>query len=302
MTLSPTNPVPIRVALVALLGVTALLGGCRGDRTDSPPRQFLLDMDDQPRWNPQSETTLFVDGRTMRTPAAGTVAFARVSFDPRRHADEPWAEPFLAERDELLAADSARYFGVAEGVDPATAYQRTEPEAFVERIPIEIDRALLERGQERFDIYCAACHGYAGDGGGVIDGEPYGGMVGRRWSYTVPSFHDAKYKDASQRTGRDGYIYYVAMNGVQDPPPEGSPPGTPPGRRMPAYRHALSSSDAWAIVAYIRALQNSRDADLADVPQEQRELLEKQRGGGTTRADDGQDIAATGTERTGGRP
>jgi len=298
------NPRPwLRVVVAGvLIGLAMPLAACRGDRSDNPPREFLPDMDHQPRWNPQSETTLFVDGRTMRKPAAGTVAFARVSFDPSVYGDHAWASEFLAEREELLAEDRGRYFGVAEGVDPETAYQRSDAEAFVARVPIEVDSDLLARGRERFDIYCSACHGYEGDGGGMIDGEPYGGMVGRRWSYAVPSFHDAKYKDRSQRTGRDGYIYYVAMRGVQDPPPDGSPPGTQPGRRMPAYSHALSSRDAWAIVAYIRALQRSKDAELADVPPEQRELIERPGGGGTARVEGGDDIASLGGERTGCRP
>src|SRR5690606_28449424 len=104
-------------------------------------------------------------------------------------------------------------------------------------------RALLERGEERFNIYCAACHGYTGDGAG---------MVGRRWSIPVPSYHDPKYSDSAQRTGKDGYLFHVARYGLKNP--DGS-------TRMPAYGHALDAQDAWAVVAYIRALQASGVAE-----------------------------------------
>ncbi|MFG0326035.1 MAG: c-type cytochrome [Phycisphaerales bacterium JB037] len=290
---SPTTRAPsskARLLALALAGAAvslSSLAGCRGDRSDKPPRQFLPDMDDQPRWNPQSESEFFVDKRTMRQPPEGTVASMRIAYDPALAEDSEWGDQLRQQREDLLAADTGTYYGVADGINPDTAYQIQEASAFIDSIPVAVDAQLLERGRERFDIYCSACHGYAGEGGGVIDGKPYGGMVGQRWSYAVPSFHDAKYKDDSARTGRDGYLFYVARHGVQDPPPDGSPPGTKPGYRMPPYAHALSTRDTWAIVAYIRALQTARDATLADVPPEGREILRAQAQTNTERADRG---------------
>ena len=228
------------LALLAIAG--AGLAGCRGDRSDSSPRQFLPDMDDSPKWEPQGGSFFFAAGpgpdaaeehgapppleRMMRQPVAGSVPFGALpmvasaaQFDPALRDD------LVAERTGYLRPDGVTYFGMAEdGV-------------YVDRIPVDVTRGLLERGEERFNIYCAACHGYAGDGDG---------MVGRRWGVPVANFHDPKYSDLSQQTGKDGYLFHIARYGLKNP--DGS-------LRMPGYRHALDAQDAWAVVAYIRALQ-----------------------------------------------
>ncbi|MCB9845689.1 MAG: cytochrome c [Phycisphaeraceae bacterium] len=255
-----------RVAGLPAVALLLALTGCRGERSDKPPRQFLPDMDDQPRWNPQTKSEFFADGRTMRQPVVGTVAFARRMITDES-GDASWQTDYRQQRDDLLGLDSAVYHGVADGVDPAGAWQSQDAATFIDTIPIAIDMAAIERGRARFNIYCSVCHGYSGEGGGVLNNEPYGGMVGRRWTYAVPSFHDPKYSDPQQRTGRDGYLFYTARNGVEM------------GAKMPGYAHALSVRQAWEVVAYIRALQASRKGSLADVPQGEREVLERQRGG-----------------------
>jgi mono/diheme cytochrome c family protein len=226
--------------LVAGAGL-AVLPGCRGDRSDNPPRQFFPDMEDTPRWNPQSASQFFADGRTMRPPVEGTVPHSRWAY----HEAAVMPEPFNAQRQDLLREDAAYYRG-------------TGPEgAYIERIPIPVDADLILRGQERFNIYCAVCHGYAGDGQG---------MVGVRWSAPVPSFHTPELQDPQAEGGRgtDGYLFHTAMNGVVRP--DGSP-------SMPPYGHALSARDGWAVAAYIRVLQESRKGQLEDVPEPRRQQL-----------------------------
>ncbi len=224
--------------LAATLGLT----GCRGDRAEDPPRQFFPDMDDQQKWRPQTQTQFYADGRAMRQPAANTVAFARVAPSRQTLESKPeWASAILGERTDLLQADDAVY----TGKDASGQY--------LEKIPVAVDRAMLERGQNRFNIYCAACHGMAGDGKG---------MVGRQWSYPLPNFHDDKYvvrsEDPAIPQWRDGYIFHTARNGVW------SPDGTQ--NKMPGYAHALDAHDAWAVVAYIRVLQESERGTKDDVP------------------------------------
>lgn len=272
----------------------AALTGCRGERSRKPPRELLVDMDDQPRWNPQTKSKFFADGRTMRQPVTGTVPYGRRVANPDDYPGQEWAGFVETERASLLKEGAAEFLGLAEGVDPAKAWANLDPAIFVDRIPIEVTPALLARGQERFNIYCSVCHGYQGEGGGKRRNEAtqlaeeYGGMVGRRWSTgAVPTFHDPKYQpgateknaageDVLVRTGRDGYIFYVAMHGVLGPGPS---PADPPVNKMPSYAHALSARDAWGIVAYIRALQLSQRATLADVPDDQRDILRAQRPG-----------------------
>lgn len=251
------------LGIALLLGVT-LVAGCRGDRSDKPPRQFFPDMDEQPRWNPQSKNEFYAsDHRSMRQPVAGTVAFGRRPL-LGNETGPAWQHTVAQERTDLLAADPRVYLGIMPGVEFATAWVGNEPDNFVDYIPVTVDRALLTRGRQRFDIYCSACHGYEGEGAAAGDDGGTGGMAGRRWSYPVPTFHDAKYKDPALKTGRDGYLFYTAMNGVSM------------GGLMPGYAHALDTHDAWAIVAYIRALQRSREATLDQVPQDQRRALQAQ--------------------------
>lgn len=238
---------------LGLVGVAVLaaLAGCRGDRAEKPPRQFFPDMDDSPKFKAQTEAEFFADGRSMRPAVPGTVAFSRVSFDPAANANEPWATPFLTQRAMLVRDDKGFFEGMDAGGD------------FLLKMPasVPVSRDLIMRGQERFNIYCSACHGFAGDGKG---------MVGRRWSTgVVPSFHDPKYSDPAQRTGKDGYLFSTILHGVPDPAG-----GFP---KMPPYGQSITEPDAWAIVAYIRVLQEWQGGKISEVPAAEREGLIKAR-------------------------
>ncbi|MBM4109516.1 MAG: cytochrome c [Phycisphaerae bacterium] len=247
----------IRMLTTVALGAACAAGlsGCRGDREAKPPRQFFPDLDDAPKWKPQSGSEFFADGRTMRPRVQGAVAFSRVALSEATLAERPaWAAPHLADREALLAADQAS----ATGRDAAGEW--------LVSIPIAVDKAMVLEGMERFDIYCAVCHGYMGDGKG---------MVGQQWAYPLPSFHDEKYFDAAQQTGRDGYLFNVSRVGVV------GPDGV---AKMPGYAHALSERESWAIVAYVRALQQSRRGTLADLTEQERGIVQRQWGVRTSNA------------------
>ena len=233
----------------ALCAAALALPACRGDRSAERPRQFLPDMDDSPKWKPQTGSEFFADGRTMRPPVDGTVAYGRWTFA----SDETWAVAYDTQRDDLLRAGADVYQGIS-GRDAEGKPQ------FVARIPaaITVDNALLARGEERFNIYCSACHGYSGDGKGT---------VGLRWASPVANLHDPKYTDPSHPDGKssDGYIFHTALHGV--PSADGA------SFTMPPYAHALSERDAWAVVAYVRVLQASGQGRLEDVPPDQRDTL-----------------------------
>jgi hypothetical protein len=116
------------------------------------------------------------------------------------------------------------------------------------RLPFPATRELLERGRERYGIHCAVCHGEAGYGDG---------MIVRRGFPTPPSFHDARLREAPV-----GHYFQVATEGF--------------GAMMP-YAARVSVRDRWAIAAYIRALQRSQYAALADVEPSERRRLEAER-------------------------
>lgn len=181
--------------------------------SEKPPIHPNLNMDYVQRFEAQEPNGLFEDGAAMRQPVAGTVA-----------------------RGQLITAANAPF-----------VYGRTAAGDYVEDIPVEVTPALLERGQERYEIYCTVCHGVAGDGRGIVAV----GNGGQGYGFQVPSYHTD-----GLRARPDGYLYDVIQNGVNT---------------MPSYGHTISTSDRWAIVAYMRALQRSQAATADDVPAAERE-------------------------------
>ena len=167
------------------------------------------DMRDQPRYEVLEASALFPNGQASRPVPQGTV--------PRGH----------------LQADEAFETG-REGAD------------FVATIPLKLDRALLDRGQERFNIYCSPCHGRTADGDGLIV---------RRGFRRPPSMHLDRLRQAPA-----GHFFDVMTRGFG---------------AMPAYGHPIAPRDRWSIVAYIRALQLSQSAALSDVPADMRSSLEE---------------------------
>jgi mono/diheme cytochrome c family protein len=131
-------------------------------------------------------------------------------------------------------------------VDQAPFHTGLEQGELVTRAPIELSADLFARGRDRFNIYCSACHGYGGSGEGMV--------VAR--GFTAPaSFHIDRLRQAP-----DGYFFNVITNGFG---------------RMPSYAAQVSAADRWAIIAYIRGLQWSQHAPVADLPPAVREQLEQ---------------------------
>ena len=111
--------------------------------------------------------------------------------------------------------------------------------------PLRVDAATMARGQERFNIYCSPCHGRTGQGDG---------MVVLRGYRRPPSFHQDRLRDAPV-----GHFFDVITNGFG---------------AMPDYAAQIRPADRWAIIAYVRALQLSGHATLADVPASERNKLQ----------------------------
>ncbi|HYE62775.1 MAG TPA: cytochrome c [Phycisphaerales bacterium] len=229
-----------RSLLLALAGAAALSGlaACRGDREEKPPRQFFPDMDDQPKWKPQEKSQFFPDGRTMRQPVQGAVPFGNDGWST--NPNDPNVNPFAGARAGFLKEDEGTFQGVSG-------------KQYLPIIPVEVTEQLVHEGATNFNIYCAVCHGYTGDGKG---------LVGAYFTVAPVNLHDPKYKQGGEDPlNRDGYIFSVIRNGV---------------RSMPAYGHALSEHESWGVVAYIRALQASQEGTLQDVPEAQRAALEQE--------------------------
>ncbi len=225
--------------MLALGAIAALpLSGCRGDRTDKPPRQFFPDMDHQPKWKAQSSTEFYENDMIQRPLVEGVVPFAGHGVLPPQSDDAQWAQIRRQDRAEMLKADETYYFGLVSG---ATL---DEPK-WVARMPVQVDKELIARGAERFNIYCSMCHGYDALGNET-------GTVGRLMNVRPANLLDNKYRDRAGEFGSDGYIFHVIREGLWSP--DGS-------NRMPAYSYAVNEHDAWAIVAYLRVLQSAFDAE-----------------------------------------
>lgn len=240
-------------AALALSGLCVVaVAGCRGDRTEERPRQFFPDMDDQPKLKAQAESEFFADGRAMRNPVPGTIAFgeqAELSWS------DPAAQPYSLERIERTRADILREdSAVYRGIDANGEYVAT--------IPLPVTPELMQLGMKKYNIYCIVCHGATGSGKGA---------VGLQWSYPLPDFHGPQYQPGGEK-GADGYIFHVIRNGLANAP------GQLPPLKMPAYGQQISEREAWAVVAYFRALQNARKASIDSVPTAQRQELERSRG------------------------
>lgn len=201
----------MKLLLTSCAILTALLAGCRGGTSELPPVHPVLDMDFQPKVKTQSKLEFegFPDHRGMRLPVIDangrTAVVARGSLP----------KPELGNRDES--------------------------NAFVTKNPVPVSQAVLERGRERYDIYCSICHGYTGQGG---NGPAGYGLVGRRWPVVIPSFHFVEGKTEVENRvalSPDGEYFEVITNGK----------GT-----MPAYAARIDPEDRWAIVHYIRVLQS----------------------------------------------
>lgn len=168
------------------------------------------DMREQAKVKPLQSSDFFLDGQSSRLLLVDTVARGELNLD------------------------KAFYQGMNEDDTP------------VENFPIEITREVLERGRERYDIFCAPCHSRLGNGQG---------MIVQRGFKAPPSFHIDRLREAPP-----GYYYDVITNGF----------GV-----MYSYASRVPPEDRWAIIAYIKALQLSQNATLDDVPPDQRSKLEE---------------------------
>ena len=165
------------------------------------------DMHDQPKAKPQSKSGFFADGRTGRLPVEGAVA-----------------QGDLREDDHL-------YKGKVDG-------------KFVTTFPFAIDAAVLERGHQRYNIFCSPCHGQTGLGNG---------MVVQRGHKVAASHHIERLRNETP-----GYWFDVITNGFG---------------AMYGYAAQIPVKDRWAIAAYVKALQLSRSAAIDDIPVADREAV-----------------------------
>jgi mono/diheme cytochrome c family protein len=193
--------------LIFALAVVTVMGvlGKRGQTFRQPPLEIFPDMDRQAKYRPQQPSIHFPNGRTSQEPVPGTVA--------------------RGDRYENNPVNTGRNGGETVGTN------------YVAAIPMAVTAQLIERGHQRFNIYCLPCHGPQGDGNGIV----------KKYGYaTVRSLHEKVIVMQA-----DGELFNTISHGKAT---------------MLGYASQISVEDRWAIVGYTRALQRSRLGFTNEVP------------------------------------
>jgi len=230
MALIPLPPAPkplvyvgVTLASLALLP-PAIVARVRAMPSDRPRVHLVQDMDNQSKYKAQAASTIFADGRAMRPPVAG--AIARGSLPGDDHVELGWA---------------------------GGAWTTTFPRE------VTVNMAFLERGRERFNIYCTPCHGAAGYGDGMVSVRAMelvnNPAIGNGTAWVQPkNIHEPEI-----RVQPVGQVYNTITNGI---------------RTMAGYGSQIPILDRWAIAGYVKALQRSQSATTADVPGGRADALE----------------------------
>ena len=200
----------VYLIFIFLVISTISILGFRGAKKLSPPLEVFDDMDRMPKYMPQSESAFFADGRSDRLPVENTVA--RGTYY----------------EDEYMETGKI-----------GTEFGKGMPDG------LEISNALMDRGEDRYNIYCAVCHGQAGNADSII----------KKYAVTMPV------ADLTQPffvNYPDGQLYDVITNGKG---------------LMFSYADKLSVEDRWAVVLYMRALQRAANGTANDLTPAKREEL-----------------------------
>jgi len=189
------------------------------------------DMQDQPKYLPYRGSEMFPDSNSSRPLVKGTVPRGYLREDQVMYTGKSGAAVAPANPTQKTpAANSSGTSSIPASPAAATGND-------VNEFPFPITREVLDRGQERFNIYCSPCHGVLGDGQG---------MIANRGFSPPPTYHQDRLRNAPL-----GHFFDVITNGFG---------------RMPDYSMQIPPHERWAIIAYIRALQLSQNANVADIP------------------------------------
>jgi cytochrome c553 len=201
------------VYVIIIVGAVSILG-FRGSITEKEPVEVFSDMDRQAKYKPQAENSFFDNRQNDRLPPTLSVSRGN-ALDTNRVFDAHYEG---LDYEQVLLLEGRNLDGT-----------------FSDTFPYEVDNAFMQYGQKNYTIFCASCHGVAGDGNGVT--KPYGILA-------------ASYHDDRLRNEPDGYIYDVIANGKG---------------LMYGLKDRLNNKQSWSIVLYLRALQKTRNADQSDL-------------------------------------
>jgi mono/diheme cytochrome c family protein len=265
---STPDQIPRPILLGALLLVLAglipamIVLNMRAGFSDLPRWHVWFDMDFQPKKKPQQTTSVFADGRTMRARVDGTIARGQLTEQ----------DPFY------LGWDPDKLSAIQEPTGTLVSFQNSQPPAdgqsapasttpgdggsapamnlpWITQLPIEANEENMKLGKTKYNIYCSACHGYAG--GDDVQGN---GLVAKRAESLMQATWTPPTTLHADRVQKQpvGQIFHTITIGQG---------------KMAPYASSLTPKERWAVVLYVKALQRSRNATIEDVPVEERTKL-----------------------------
>lgn len=190
-----------------ILSCAVVATGCfRGTPSEDAPIHLIRNMADQEKFKPYAKNTFFKDESAMRMPVEGSLA-----------------------RGDLHDKNPEFYTG------------KSSNGTLVAKNQLPLSSLVMERGQQRYNIYCTPCHGAVGDGKGIV------AQRGMTLGFVPPT----SFQTDDMMKKPDGHYFDVITHGI---------------RNMQSYQYQVREEDRWAIVHYIRALQRSQHASMKDVP------------------------------------
>jgi len=226
-----------KILFLGLAGSTLLLGGCNKRGEFSP-----VDMWNRSRVKPLEPIGFFPDGSSSQKIPPGTVYRGQTERDKLF----PAGDNGQTMRDMQQTGQVKETPTTVDNMGQTGDYRIRGAGASMTKFPFPIDKKVLLRGKQRYEIYCAPCHGRTGAGDG---------MIVRRGFSQPPTYHQERLRKAPV-----GHFFDVITNGY--------------GAMYP-YADKVSPEDRWAITAYIRALQLSQNAKASDVPAAERSKIGK---------------------------
>ena len=264
--------------LLVLAGLipAAIVLNMRASDSDLPRWHVFFDMDFQPKKKPQQSTTIFADGRAMRPAVAGTISRGQLEEqDPFYLGHDPLKMSLADYRKAVFVSatdqDPAEAAKPAEEAKPAAQDAAAAPAAsapanppavvgdggtapkyaWVDKLPIEVTEEHMQIGKTKYETYCSSCHGYSGFGDGLV-AKRAASLLQDTWTPPTSLHADRVQKQPV------GQIFHTISKGQG---------------KMASYASSLSAKERWAVVLYVKALQRSRNANIEDVPVEQRSSL-----------------------------
>ncbi|MEO8268272.1 MAG: quinol:electron acceptor oxidoreductase subunit ActD [Aureliella sp.] len=250
-------PKQIIFAIVALILVTLIPGSIvlnmRNAKSGESRLHVFFDMDFQPSRHTQSPTKMFPDGRVQRPPVSGTVARGELGaddtyilgYDPNQTVGTVSASAAAKLVSFQQEGDTAEHAAQPATDEAAPAAATGVPNyAWLTELPVEANDKLFELGRHKFEQNCAVCHGFGGYGNGLV--AQRAAELAQGYWLQPANLHDKAIEE--QPVGR---LYYTITHGKG---------------KMGSYAASLTPQERWAVVAYVKALQRSQNAQPSDVP------------------------------------